>query len=242
MFALIENGAVKQYPYNIAQLKKANPNVSFPKSPSDKLLASFNVQRVFNTTPPKSDKDVADMQQRLDVMVAEIAALGTEPRTSDEDERLQLLIASHEVETQFLQNLPAPYGLMTSVLEEQTPVFDTEAQRWSQVWSVRELTADEVTQRQNALQQTIVEQTQQRLDDFARTRNYDGILSLCTYVTSTVPKFQSEGQYGVEARDATYATLYTLLAEIQTDTRPMPSGFADIEPELPVLEWPTQPE
>jgi hypothetical protein len=30
-----------------------------------------------------------------------------------------------------------------------------------------------------------------------------------------------------------------LLAEVQAGTRPMPSGFADIEPELPPLVWPT---
>ena len=83
-----------------------------------------------------------------------------------------------------------------------------------------------------------VERTQKRLDDFARTRNYDGILSACTYATSTVPKFATEGQYCVNARDRTWAMLYQLLAEVQAGTRPMPSGYADIEPLLPVLEWP----
>lgn len=43
------------------------------------------------------------------------------------------------------------------------------------------------------LQAQVVQSTQQRLDDFARTRNYDGILSACTYATSTVPKFAAEG-------------------------------------------------
>jgi len=89
-----------------------------------------------------------------------------------------------------------------------------------------------------ALQAEITKATQQRLDDFARTRNYDGILSLCTYATSTVPKFQAEGQYGVTARDATWAKLYEMLAEVEAGTRPMPNGYADVEPELPVLEWP----
>ena len=88
----------------------------------------------------------------------------------------------------------------------------------------------------------IIDRTQKRLDDFAQTRNYDGILSLCTYATSTVPKFRAEGQYGVEARDATWAKLYEMLAEVEAGTRPMPTGFADIEPELPVLNWPVQPE
>jgi hypothetical protein len=88
------------------------------------------------------------------------------------------------------------------------------------------------------VQQVIVDATQKRLDDFARTRNYDGILSLCTYATSTVHKFQTEGQYGVNARDATWATLYTILEEVLEGIRPPPTGYADVEPLLPVLEWP----
>lgn len=88
------------------------------------------------------------------------------------------------------------------------------------------------------LQAEIVAATQQRLDDFARTRNYDDILSLCTYATSAVPKFKAEGQCGVNARDATWATLYQVLADVQAGTRPTPAGYADIEPLLPALEWP----
>jgi hypothetical protein len=88
------------------------------------------------------------------------------------------------------------------------------------------------------IQDEIMTATQQRLDTFAKTRLYDGVLSLCTYATSPNPKFQAEGQYGVEARDATWATLYEIMEEVQAGTRPMPSGYADIESELPPLVWP----
>lgn len=88
------------------------------------------------------------------------------------------------------------------------------------------------------VKEEIVQSTQKRLDDFAKTRNYDGILSACTYATSTVPKFQIEGRYCVEARDSTWARLYQILDEVGADTRPMPTGYADIEPELPALIWP----
>lgn len=88
------------------------------------------------------------------------------------------------------------------------------------------------------IQEVVVAATQQRLDAFAKTRNYDGILSACTYASSTVPKFQAEGQYCVEARDATWAKLYAMLAEVEAGTRPMPTGYADIEGELPPLAWP----
>lgn len=32
-----------------------------------------------------------------------------------------------------------------------------------------------------------------------------------------------------------------MLDEVEAGTRHMPSGFADIEPELPVLHWPQTP-
>jgi hypothetical protein len=85
----------------------------------------------------------------------------------------------------------------------------------------------------------IMTATQQRLDTFAGTRDYNSILSACTYATSTVPQFKSDGQYCVNARDETWGKLYNMLAEVEAGTRPMPSGYADIEGELPVLQWPT---
>lgn len=88
------------------------------------------------------------------------------------------------------------------------------------------------------IQAEIVTATQKRLDDFAKTRNYDGILSVCTYAADLNPKFASEGQYCIDARGATWTKLYEILAEVEAGTRPMPSSYADIEFELPPLVWP----
>ena len=88
------------------------------------------------------------------------------------------------------------------------------------------------------LQERVVTATQERLDDFAKTRNYDGILSACTYATSTVTKFQGEGQHCVTARDETWAALYAMMAEVQAGTRPMPGSVEEVLALLPVLEWP----
>lgn len=87
-------------------------------------------------------------------------------------------------------------------------------------------------------QAEIVAATQLRLDTFAQTRNYDGILSACTYATSGVPTFAAEGQYCVDARDATWSALYTIMGEVIAQTRPMPESFADIQADLPALVWP----
>ena len=92
MHALIENGAVAQYPYGFGQLKAANPLTSFPSQANDEMLASYGVQRVFNATPP----ELTD----------------------------------------------------TQVLEEGTPVFVDD--RWTQVFTVRDMTAEEVATRNDA--------------------------------------------------------------------------------------------
>ena len=78
---------------------------------------------------------------------------------------------------------------------------------------------------------------QQRLDDFAKTRNYTNIMSAATYATSTAPKFKAEGQYAVEARDATWAKCYEVLAAVEAGSRPMPT-LDELLTELPVLTWP----
>lgn len=79
---------------------------------------------------------------------------------------------------------------------------------------------------------------QARLDQFAQRRGYDGILSLCSYATSSDPQFAAEGALGVQLRDETWRTLYQILAEIERGQRPVPNDFSEIESELPTLEWP----
>ena len=94
MFALIKDGAVDQYPYNIYQLKMAHPNVSFPANPTNATLQEFGIFRV---------------------------ATEAQPAVSN-----------------------------TQVLEEDPPVFSAEYQRWTQVWRVRDMTEEEVQQRNDS--------------------------------------------------------------------------------------------
>ena len=56
-----------------------------------------------------------------------------------------------------------------------------------------------------AVARQVVGMVQARLDDLAKSWGYDHILSLCTYATSSVPRFRAEGQAGVDWRDATWA-------------------------------------
>jgi len=78
---------------------------------------------------------------------------------------------------------------------------------------------------------------QAMLDAEARTHNYDGILSACTYATSTVEKFKAEGQACVNWRDAVWSACYAILAEVEDGTRNQPT-VAGLISMLPAMTWP----
>jgi hypothetical protein len=138
---------------------------------------------------------------------------------------------------------PAPqptFSAVTHSTREAAPVL-TNKGTWEQTWELVDLDEETVAVNQarelERVQTEVITNTQKRLDDFARTKNYDGILSAATYATDPDPKFAAEGQRAVELRSATWSALYAILAEVQAGTRPVPTGYADIEPDLPALSW-----
>lgn len=130
---------------------------------------------------------------------------------------------------------PEPHPLNQTVVED-TPIQVDGV--WVQVWELRAASAQEIAERQQAIKARITYQVQQRLDDFARTRGYDNIVSACSYATSTHPKYGPEGRYCVGAREQTWDVLFSIEAEVLVGTRPMPLSYAEIESELPALVWP----
>ena len=46
MYVKISNGAVDQYPYTVGNLRRDNPNTSFPKNPSSELLEDWGLYSV----------------------------------------------------------------------------------------------------------------------------------------------------------------------------------------------------
>lgn len=108
---------------------------------------------------------------------------------------------------------------------------------WTQQWNIRDATDIEILVKKTEFQNYVINATQARLDAFANSRNYDGIMSACTYATSSFQKFADEGKASVIARDSTWVKLYELFAEVQSGVRPMPLSYSEIEILLPTLSW-----
>lgn len=77
---------------------------------------------------------------------------------------------------------------------------------------------------------------QRHLDATAQTRQYDGILSLCSYATSTDPIFSTEGQAGVVFRDACWRKGEDVMEAVLQGQRAIPTE-AELLAEMPVIGW-----
>lgn len=55
MFAKITNGSVEQYPYKVGQLRRDNPNTSFPKNVPETTMASYGMYPVGYEAAPDYD-------------------------------------------------------------------------------------------------------------------------------------------------------------------------------------------
>lgn len=78
---------------------------------------------------------------------------------------------------------------------------------------------------------------QKHIDMISRTRNYDSILSLASYASSSDPAFAAEGIAGAEWRDACWRYCYQALAEVQAGKRALPTPQEAVT-ELPPMVWP----
>lgn len=87
------------------------------------------------------------------------------------------------------------------------------------------------------LQKQFVDAIQQRLDEFAQTRNYDNTDSMAKYIGCSVPKFATEAAYMRDAVAETWARAYEILDAVLSGARPMPT-IEEVIAELPPLAWP----
>lgn len=104
-------------------------------------------------------------------------------------------------------------------------------------WSSVKTLAQKLAEKDQHDEIAIASAVQAYLDNGAKARKYDNILSLCTYATSSVPRFAAEGQAGVQWRDAVWEQCYALLEEYKAGNISKPTAQAVIAT-LPAINWP----
>jgi hypothetical protein len=63
MHVKLANGSVEQFPYTLGQLRRDNPNVSFPKQVIDNILADYDVYPVTALEKPDYDPLVQSLSR-----------------------------------------------------------------------------------------------------------------------------------------------------------------------------------
>jgi hypothetical protein len=107
MYILAPNGVVEKASYSIGQLRKDNPQTSFPQNPSNELLAEWDVfpvkptqgpsvdytKNVKEGIPVKQGSDWVQVWEVTDATPSEIADRTNQQANSVRDEREQKLAA-----------------------------------------------------------------------------------------------------------------------------------------------------
>ena len=91
------------------------------------------------------------------------------------------------------------------------------------------------------IQKRLTDAVQRALDAFASTRGYDGIMSACSYASSTDAQFKLEADYCVALRDTTWRMGYAIVADVKAGLRPIPTA-EELIAELPIgsAKWPDE--
>jgi len=65
MYVKVTNGAVDQYPYTVGDLRRDNPNTSFPRQISSDTLASYGLYEVIILDRPSYTERTQNLTQKL---------------------------------------------------------------------------------------------------------------------------------------------------------------------------------
>jgi hypothetical protein len=97
MHILAPNGTAETYPYSIGQLRRDNPQISFPKNPTDQLLAAYGVYPLVRTERPEYNTVTHNLTEGTPEKVEGVWVqtwLVTEATPEEVQERLKNLSAS----------------------------------------------------------------------------------------------------------------------------------------------------
>lgn len=84
MFVKVTNGQPSKFPYTLGELRRDNPNVSFPKTIPDATLEQYGVFSVKDTDAPKVDSKVKRLVKGVSLVDGTWTVTWTEQNLSEE--------------------------------------------------------------------------------------------------------------------------------------------------------------
>ncbi len=145
-----------------------------------------------------------------------------------------------------LDNIPAnvvsvriiePTHSIFDHVERLDPSYNPETQEWTVSYSVTPLTGAAFETAVKVYNASVSDAIQRLLDNAARDREYDNILSLCSYLDSSIPLFAAEAQVAKQWRDDIWGYCEAVRMQVLSGQRPAPT-VEQLMTELPVPNWP----
>ena len=134
----------------------------------------------------------------------------------------------------FVATTPPEYNLLT---ERVVVTYNLTAGKVVDSWQVVPLTAGEQAEIVRQIRAELGQAVKAHLDAVVQLRDYDSIVSACTYATSARPDYQADGQACVNWRDAVWPYAYAVWDDVQAGNRSIPTA-EELIAELPELIWP----
>jgi hypothetical protein len=152
MYVLAPNQTVEIFPYSIGDLRRDNPNTSFPRNPSDAVLADWNVFPVVEQSPPEYNPANQNLNQ-LNPTLVDGQWLQTWQVTAASAEEIAERLQSKEAEVRQQRNellsacdwtqlpdSPADHAAWATYRQELRDVTAQAGFPWDVVWPLEPTT------------------------------------------------------------------------------------------------------
>lgn len=100
-----------------------------------------------------------------------------------------------------------------------------------------ELHAARPIENQEQIIKRLAAAVQRHMDSAAQAQGYDSIMSLCSYLGSSVTEWAAEAYAGAQWRDDVWSACKVIMDDTIARKRPVPTE-EELIAELPALEWP----
>lgn len=128
--------------------------------------------------------------------------------------------------------IPKTLDAVLNDIWEPTTLESTD-ERYKETITISDVSLEYIEQ----VTKLVSEYVSEKLDNFARSHQYDDIKSVVSYANSAIAKFKAEADRAIYLRDMCWASVYEYLDLVTEGSLPVPRSIEDIDAILPELTW-----